>query len=138
MRIETLGETLASTIQFASLFAQKAGDMTLKTFEVDGKTETKTSPDGRPVYRTALQALRLENGAPVGQDRDVSLSVIEPCDIQPAKNYGVSGLVWITPYSMANGRVGISIIAERVRPVEQLRSVKVSDLAKQLTGEKQG
>jgi len=134
MRIETIGETLKDTTRFASLVVQKSADMKLKSFEVDGKTETKTAPDGRPVYRTQLQALRIVDGQPVGQERDVTLAVIEPCDITPGVTYGLSGLTWITHYSTSNGRVGVSIITERVRPIEQLKPVDVKAIARQLSG----
>jgi hypothetical protein len=79
MRIETIGESLKNTVQFGLVFPEKAAQQTVKTFtDASGKETVKTAPNGRPVHRTGLRALRLEDGQPVGYDKNVTLSVIEP------------------------------------------------------------
>ena len=118
MRLEVQGESLASQVQFASLLAQKATDMAVRSFEVDGKTEVKLAPDGRPVHRTSLQGMRVQDGVPVSPDRSVSLSLIEPVDVLPGRFYTVSGKTWVTHYVDNSERIAVSVVAERVRPVQ--------------------
>ena len=113
MRIPTTSKVIANQFAFATLGSQLASDQIVNV--VDGVT--KISPDGRPVHRTALMALRVKDGAvSFEQDRNISLNVIEPTDLESGKVYTVSGLVWITPYVNNNGRQALSVIAERVEP----------------------
>jgi len=114
MRIKTTGEAMRDEVRFSSLFAQRAADQELKQFERDGKVEVKQSPDGRPVHRTALKALRLVDGQPIGEDRNVSLSLIERCDIAAGKIYELAGTVWATHYIGNNGKLALSLVAEKV------------------------
>jgi len=116
MRILTSGELVKDQLQFSSLFAQPASAQLPKEVERGGKKEIKTAPDGRVLYSTALKALRLVDGAPVGEERGVSLAVIDTIDIAVGKFYRLKGSVWITPYER-DGRVALSIIAETVEPV---------------------
>jgi len=114
MRIQTTGEALKNEVRFSSLFPQKASEQEPKQFERDGKIELKTSPDGRAVHRTALKALRLVDGQPVGEDRNVSLAIIERCDIAAGKIYELAGTVWATHYVGNNGKLALSLVAEKV------------------------
>lgn len=118
MRIKTMGETLKDEVKFSALFSQAAADQSVREFERDGKVQVKLAPDGRPVYRTALKALRVVDGQVIGEERNVSLAVIAPVDIAAGKIYAAAGITWITPYE-ANGRVALSIIAETVKEVPQ-------------------
>lgn len=136
MRIVTVGE-LAQNVRLASLIPEKASDMKPKSFTDDaGKTETKSAPDGsgRVQYRTSLKALRVDDdGTITGEERDVSLSILEPADIVPGVQYGLSGVTWITHYQTNAGRVGVSIVAERVKPIDQLNKVSIAELASKLS-----
>jgi len=116
MRILTSGELVKDQLQFSSLFAQSASAQLVKEVDRGGKKEIKTAPDGRVLYSTALKALRLVDGVPVGEERGVSLAVIDTIDIAAGKLYRLKGSVWITPYER-DGRVALSIIAETVEPV---------------------
>ena len=117
MRIKTTGEALRNEVRFSSLFAQKAAEQDIKQFERDGKTMVKQSPDGRPIHRTSLKALRLQDGQPVGEDKSVSLSIIDRVDIAAGKQYELTGIVWATHYVGNDGRLALSIIAESVKEV---------------------
>lgn len=120
MRIKTTGEALASSAVFASLVPAKAGDMEVKSFkDKDGKVETKVAPDGsgRTQYRTALQAMSLDdNGTPARQERDVTVSLLEPADVQFGQVYNLKGNVWVTHYVTNANRMGVSIVAESITP----------------------
>lgn len=120
MRIKTNGESLASSAVFASLVPAKAGDMEIKSFKDDsGKVETKVAPDGsgRAQYRTNLQAMALDDdGNPYRQERDVTVSILEPADVQFGQVYNLKGQVWVTHYVTNGGRMGVSIVAESVTP----------------------
>lgn len=138
MKIAIPGE-LVQNIRFASLFPEKAADMQPKSFtdKDTNKTETKVAPDnsGRVQLRTSLKGLRLDDaGVVVGEEREVSLSLLEATDIVPGVHYGLSGLTWITHYQTNAGRMGLSIVAERVKPVEQINKVDVAELAGKLVG----
>jgi len=117
MRIKTTGDALRDEVRFSSLFAQKATDQDIKQFERDGKMMVKQSPDGRPIHRTSLKALRLQDGLPVGEDRSVSLSVIDCVDIAAGRLYELAGAVWATHYIGNDGRLALSLIAESVKEV---------------------
>ena len=125
MRILTTGDLVKDQIHFSSLFAQPVSAQSVKEFERDGKRQIKTAPDGRAVYSTSLKALRLVDGIPVGEERGVSLAVIEPVDISAGKSYRLKGQVWITPYER-DGRVALSIIAESVETVSAAPLGKVN------------
>jgi len=113
MKIKTTGEALSDELVFSSLFSQRAQDQAVKEFERHGKMEVKVAPDGRPVHRTALKALRVVDGVPIGEERNVSFAIIQPTDVVAGKIYRAVGAIWITPYEN-NGRVALSIIAEKV------------------------
>jgi len=113
MRIKTTGEAMRDEVRFSSLFAQRANEQ--QPAERDGKP--KLAPNGSPVHRTSLKALRLANGQVVGEERSVSLSIIDRTDIAAGKIYELVGTVWITPYLSNNGRLATSIVAESVREV---------------------
>jgi len=112
MRIPTTSKAVARDFAFATLGNQSAAEQVIKV--VDGIT--KTAPDGRPLHRTALMALRVKDGQASSEpDRSVTLSVLEPSDLESGKVYTVSGLVWITPYvNSQTNRLALSVIAERV------------------------
>ena len=114
MRIKTTAENLKGQLLFSSLFAESAESQAVKTFEKDGKTEVKTL-DGKPVHRTSLKALRLDGaGKAIGEDRNISLGLLNQHEISGGKLYEADGEVWITPYEK-NGRVALSIVVEKVK-----------------------
>lgn len=116
MRIQT--NTLP--VQFVSLFNAPAESFKLKTTkeETTGKTTTKTSPDGRNLYRTDLKAVALdEQGQPIREEQNVTLAVIEPTAVTASIPMKATGKIWVTHYITNNNRIGVSIIAERLEPV---------------------
>lgn len=138
MKITLPGE-LVTGIRFASFFPEKAADMQPKSFTdaATKKTETKTAPDGsgRVQLRTSLKGLRVDDsGAVVGEEREVSLSLLEASDVVPGVHYGLSGMVWITHYQNDAKRMCLSIVAERIKPFDQINKVNVADLAGKLAG----
>lgn len=116
MRIETTKLDLV----FISLLTTTAADFQIKTFtdKETGKTTTKTAPDGRPVYRTDLKALAVdESGKPTREEHNISITVLEPSEIIAGIPMKATGTIWVTPYVTNTNRIGISIIAERLEPV---------------------
>lgn len=122
MRIQTTGNDFASTAVFASVVPAKAADFVIKSFTDDsGKTETKVAPDGsgRAQYRTNLKAVTLDDeGIPTREERDVTVAVLEPADIVRGVDYNLKGQVWVTHYVTNAGRMGVSIVAEGITPVQ--------------------
>jgi hypothetical protein len=114
MQVLTSGETTKDTYQFANLFNQHVNE--LKTFTNDaGEQITKTAPDGRPVFRTALKALRVKENQINGEDNNVTLGLLTQPEIEAGKIYRLSGKTWITHYVTNNNRLGVSIIAETIK-----------------------
>lgn len=117
MRIETNG---LLGVAFVSLLEVAAGDFETKTFtdRATEKTEVKTAPDGRPVFRTSLKGLTLDDaGKPSKEEQNLTLAVIEPCDVSAGVPMVAAGRVWVTHYVTNNNRLGVSIIAERLEPL---------------------
>lgn len=132
MKITTVGEATIESVQLVALLPQAAADQVPKSFTDDsGKTETKVDPNGsgRLQHRTALKALRVVDGAPVSEERDTTIAILEPTDLQIGVMYGLSGVTTITHYNTNAGRMGVSIVAERVKPLDQINKVDVKDLA---------
>jgi hypothetical protein len=81
----------------------------------------KLSPDGKPTYSTGVVAAR-EDG---GQDRGVTVAVIEPQIFPLGTMLRPDGDVWLTPYVSDNGNrasAGMSIVATRLVPVDGHRA----------------
>lgn len=125
MRVKTTRNDLKQSVKFTSLIPGKAEDMQVKSFTDDsGKTETKTAPDGsgRVQHRTQLKALALdEDGNAVREERDVTVSLLEPANVEIGKYYDLDGDIWVTHY-MNNGRMGVSIVAETIVPSDESKS----------------
>lgn len=122
MKITTNAASLAGSIKLMATLPQKAADAQAKSFtnRETGVIETKTTDDGRPLYRVDFNVLALdENGVPARQERDVFLSLIKPVDILPGIYYILAGEVTVTHYVTATGRLGVSLIAETVVPEKQ-------------------
>ena len=81
----------------------------------------KLDDQGNPLFNArALKAVRIENGRSVGSDDAVSLALRE----QPGKLaflgiYALDGNVSIVHYVQNNGRLGVSITADRVVPLKK-------------------
>lgn len=132
MKIETIGAFTKSNVLFSSF---------IDVAQLQPKTTNDGSPkihtDGRIIYRTQLKALAVdENGNPTREERNVSVGLLEQTSIQAGIRYALDGLVWITPYS-SNGNVGISIVAERIVPVNESPSVELKSLSDQISKVKQ-
>lgn len=137
MRIQTIGALTSSTVLFTSLFNLPPLQVKMTT-DAAGKETPKLSPDGRPVYRTQLKALALdESGSPVREERNVSVGLLEPCEIRGGQTYALDGLVWMTPYN-ANGQPGISVIAERIVPVAEALKLDPAAVAAQISAKRKG
>lgn len=122
MKITTNAASLAGSIKLMATLPQKAADAQAKSFtnRETGVIETKTTADGRPLYRADFNVLALdENGVPARQERDVSLSLVKPVDVMAGVYYVLAGEVTVTHYVTANGRLGVSLIAETVVPEKQ-------------------
>lgn len=121
MRIETNN---LDTI-FVSLMPLAKAEFEVSSFtdKETGKSTIKESPDGRACYRApGLKALALdENGTPVREERDVTLTLIEPMDIEMGVQYKAAGRVWVTHWVKTSGNysnLAVSITAERLVKVE--------------------
>jgi len=114
MKIKTTGDAMREQIRFSALFPQKASEQ----IRVERDGIPKLAPNGSHVHKTSLKALRLnENGQAVGEDRNVSLSIIDKTDIAGGKLYELVGDVFVTPYLNNHNRLAYSIIAQSVREV---------------------
>ena len=101
-------------VPFIALGAVKPGDFQAKT---DLEGHGKTSPSGKPLFRVPqLRALRVIDGVPAGEDSSVSLAVEQPFELVFGRAYTLAGDVFVTPYVQQNGRLGLSVIAERIVP----------------------
>lgn len=115
MLINTNGEFLNGSLAFSSLFMVKASDLQIKTTRNDAGVDIpKIFNDGRSIYKTQLKALKLEDGVPVREEKNVSLAVLNPVDIAPGVLYGLAGGVQVVHYQNDAGRLGVSITAERL------------------------
>ncbi|GLK16923.1 hypothetical protein GCM10017602_14050 [Herbiconiux flava] len=79
----------------------------------------KLAPNGKPTFSTGVVVARADGG----QDRGVTISVTEPVVLQLGAALRPDGDVWVTPYE-TNGRVGLSIICERLVPVGPVAAAK--------------
>lgn len=108
---------------FASLGGQKKDDM--RPQEYDGAV--KTTPDGRPVYRTGLKALRLSPEGEIGGEAfDVrSVSIVEPTDLESLTHYVPTGKALVTHYEDGRSRRHVvSIVLESLAPMQRAGSDK--------------
>lgn len=135
MRIPTVGDLVASEMIFMSLGQQHAVEMQAK--KEFNSEDVKKAPNGKPLYKTQLAALRVVDGVPQGAENNVTLSVVEPFDAQLGQTYICDGAVWITPYERG-GRVAISVIAERMTPANQHETFTVEQLADFVARSRQG
>ena len=71
----------------------------------------KLSPDGRPTFASGVVVAR-EDGQ--GQERGVSIAVIESTVLPMGALVRPDGKTWVTPYVTDAGRVGVSIVTERL------------------------
>nr|QNG40966.1 hypothetical protein [Pygoscelis antarcticus] len=130
MRIETNNlETI-----FVSLMPMAKSDFEVSSFtdKESGKNTVKESPDGRVCFRAqGLKALALdEQGVPVREERDVTLTLIEPSDVEMGVQYKAAGRVWVTHWVKSAGNysnLAVSITAERLVKVEQAAVIKKQD-----------
>lgn len=100
---------------FATLFVETTENQDIKEFE----GVVKKAPNGKPVHRSNLAAILLdESGTPARQDKNVTLALITPVEVQPGTYYALSGNVFVTPYNNAQNRVALSIIADSVTPAK--------------------
>lgn len=89
--------------------------------KLDGSGQQKKSPDGRPLYNgSGLTAIKIKEGKRAGQDKNVSLSILEqPAEpLEFGKEYRLDGPALITPYA-SDGSFGVSysVIGSRIVPV---------------------
>lgn len=118
MRIQTNGEMTADTFVFASFVPVKAEDMKIKSFKNKdtGVVDTKFAPDGRPLYTCPLQLLTLDDeGNVLRAERNVTIAMVTPVDIEPFVHYSLDGLGWFTPYSKPDGSSATTIAIETVK-----------------------
>lgn len=140
MAIEILGEMLDTV--FATFVPKAAGELEPR-YEFDREAGKRTdiqrkAADGRVLYGVDMDALRVDDAGNItGKDFSRwSVSVLENnIDIVPGKHYGLSGKTTFTAYENG-GRIAYSVVAERLVPVEQRKSIDVQALANQLTGKK--
>lgn len=111
MRIKINGQQLDLTV--FSVEAVSAEDWAAK--KQFGTDELKTAPDGRQLYSTRKSLVFLgERGAENG----ITLSVLSPEPLEEMTKYRLDGDVIYTPW-VNNGRVAVSLIAERLVPVNK-------------------
>jgi len=129
MRIKVLGEMLAGELAFASPFGIKKDEMRPKT---DGEGLPKLSADGRPIF--GVPGLACQSAGRV--ESNVTVGVLMPADVPAGRSLALSGVVWLTPYTTNQGRMGLSIVAERLVDAGSVHPVSVDDLAHQVSGQK--
>lgn len=111
MRIRIDGSQVPLTV-FA-VEAVAAEDWTPK--KQYGSDELKLSPDGKQLYSTRKSLVFLgANGAENG----ITLSITTPEPLDEMTKYQLGGEVIYTPW-VNNGRVAVSLIAERLVPVKK-------------------
>lgn len=126
MRIPTLGQLTIETIRFTALFDEKAEDMVVNEFtdKATGVTSTKKAPNGKNLHRTALKALRVdEHGKVTGEEKNVTVNLIEPVDVVGGVHYGLWDAAWFTPWTPDGGRSSMSISGTTIKPVEEIRKL---------------
>lgn len=121
MRITTDAKNLVQSIALMSMVPQQAADAQVKTFthKDTGVMETKTDTNGRPLYRADFNVVTLQDGVPVRQEKDVTVALVKPVDVQAGLFYSLAGEVTVTHYVTNAGRLGVSIVAESVQPQQQ-------------------
>lgn len=129
MRIKVLGEMLAGELSFASAFGVKKDEMRPKT---DGAGSPKLSADGHPIFGVP----GLDCQANGRRENNVTVGVLTPADVPAGRPVALSGAVWLTHYTTEAGRMGLSIVAERLVDAASVRPVSVDDLARQLASQK--
>jgi len=111
MRIKIDGNQLPLTVFAVEAVAVE--DWAQK--KVYGTDELKLTADGRSQYSTRKSLVFLgDNGAENG----VSLSVLNPEPLSEMTKYALGGEVTYTPW-VNNGRVSVSLIAERLVPLNK-------------------
>ena len=88
--------------------------------------------DGRQIY--AVPGLACQANGRV--ESNVSIGVLTPADVPAGRPVALSGAVWLTHYTTDQGRMGLSIVAERLVDAASVRPVSVDDLARQLASQK--
>lgn len=116
MAIHTTAEHTNIETAFMTILPVRAGDMeTKKDFET-GKDKLTT--DGEKQYLTGLKALRVEGNKLTRELKNVSISVLEPLDLQPGVVYAPVGKMQITPYITQTKQQGFSYIVQSLKPVK--------------------
>lgn len=88
---------------------------------VFGTTENKLSDDGKVLLNArSLEVLKMENGQPVGLEKNVSVSLTEQPQggLKFGQLYVLAGRVSVNHYGKDGGGVGVSIVADRVQPAK--------------------
>jgi len=118
MLVKTDASTLIDTVRFVSLFSQNAAEQTVKTTRDDKGSEFPKLVDNNYVYKTSLKAVKLKDGAIVGEDRSISLALKEQVDLVSGVQYVLDGEVSLVHYVNSQNRLGVSITADRVVAVK--------------------
>lgn len=85
---------------------------------VNAEGQPKLSPDGRVTHSTGVVAAR-EDG---GQDRGITIAVIDYKPFPMGTPLRMDGGVWVTPYVTDAKRQGLSFICERLVPATPARA----------------
>lgn len=112
------GSKLSNQIVFVSLFAVKADEFKTKTRKDDDGKEQQVTLDGKSEFRTPLKGLRVLDGSPVSEEKNVTIAVLTPTALEAGKYYAPAGKTVITHYVTNTNRLGVSIVAERVELVK--------------------
>jgi len=116
MAIHTTAEATNIETAFMTILPVKAAAMeTKKDFET-GKD--KLTADKEKQYLTGLKALRVEGNKLTRELKNVSISVLEPLDLEPGVVYTPVGKMTITPYITNNKQQGFSYIVQSLKPVK--------------------
>ncbi|MFZ3416952.1 hypothetical protein [Arthrobacter sp. 3Tela_A] len=76
--------------------------------------EVKVGPTGKPSYASGVVAIRADGS---GQDRGVTIAVEEYRAYPMGTTLHTDGITVITPYVADGGRQGLSVLCERLVPV---------------------
>lgn len=72
----------------------------------------KLAPDGRPTFSTGVVVARSDGG----QDRGITVAVVEPQEYPLGTRLCPDGRAWVTPSVTDARRLGLSVIVERLVP----------------------
>lgn len=117
MKLSVSANEVNSELTWIALLPQAATDFRPKQGrDAHDNAVPKLTDSGQPIFRAELSAVAPDREGKPRVNRDASLGVLHPVDVQAGTPYVLSGSVVVTHYVTGSNRLGVSIIADSLVP----------------------